>query len=248
MSFRSDDDAREERVRSLEAQLEEARRALREAQPKLDRLAIAEKENARLTAQLARSSGSDPRASTRMPGWAVVAGAVVFAGATIGLAGWYRHEELARRADVERVAAEDARVREAEAAAEAQARADAARAEEEARARVEEEARARAEEEARAAVVAPLAPDGPLPARPSRMAVVDAMSAVALPVMRCNHGDAAMITVRVTFEPSGEVSEAEVVGPTAGTPLGACIATAVSAATVPPFAAPALDVTFPFRI
>jgi hypothetical protein len=63
MTFRSDDDAREERVRSLEKQLEDARQELNVARPKVTRLEIAEKENKRLLAELSRVSGG-PQART----------------------------------------------------------------------------------------------------------------------------------------------------------------------------------------
>jgi hypothetical protein len=124
MTFRSDDDAREERVRALEKQLEDARRELSTLRPKADRLDIAEKENKRLLAELTRSrpqavTASQP-SNVRLPLLLLVAlVGLLFAGlAAAGLllsapsmsdqeAGWQAQEEAFQQ----QARAEEARAR-----------------------------------------------------------------------------------------------------------------------------------------
>ncbi len=117
MTFRSDDDAREERVRALEKQLEEARRELSIARPKVDRLEIAEKENKRLVAELQRpaaglpkpgSSGGGLRASLLLLGGLVLllVSGLAMAGVFLATSSGPRGGDDWARADAERRAAE----------------------------------------------------------------------------------------------------------------------------------------------
>lgn len=101
MTFRSDDDAREERVRSLEKQLEDARQELSVARPKVTRLEIAEKENRRLMAELSRSTGG---ATANRPGGSrgpllALAGLVALLVCGLGAAGFVLAVVAPRRVD-----------------------------------------------------------------------------------------------------------------------------------------------------
>lgn len=92
------------------------------------------------------------------------------------------------------------------------------------------------------------APPG-APETPSRSDVVAAMSAVQSAVAACGNGEHGTATVAVTVSgATGRVTEANVSGQFAGTPVGSCIARAVRGATFPRFTRPTFTVNYPFRI
>lgn len=95
-----------------------------------------------------------------------------------------------------------------------------------------------------------LAPSGgAVAATPSREDVIAAMGSVRAPVAACAQGRGGVALVRVTFAgPSGRVTGAVVGGQFAGTTQGSCIARAVRAASVPRFAQPTFEVSFPFQL
>ena len=86
-----------------------------------------------------------------------------------------------------------------------------------------------------------------LPSAPSRAEVLEAMQSVAVVVRACGSG-AEPATVDVTFASSGRVTTATVRAPYAGTPTGSCIARAVRAARLGPFAQPSFHVAYPFTL
>lgn len=89
----------------------------------------------------------------------------------------------------------------------------------------------------------------PAVAMPGRGDVMTAMASVRPSVNACAQGHGGLAQVRLTFAgPSGRVTSAVIEGQFAGTPQGSCIARAVRAATVPPFAQPTFSVLFPFQI
>jgi predicted Zn finger-like uncharacterized protein len=97
---------------------------------------------------------------------------------------------------------------------------------------------------------APAAPHASnLPAQPSRGDVASAMAAVNGAVRGCAGGQTGTASIRIVFASSGRVTTSGVTSPPfAGTPAGSCMARAVKAARVPPFANPSLTVTFPFVV
>lgn len=76
----------------------------------------------------------------------------------------------------------------------------------------------------------------------------EGVSAVRGRVQQCAAKFSATGTVKVklVIAPSGDVRSASVVGDLAGTPAGACIATAVMQADFPAFAGPPMSVSYPF--
>ncbi len=116
-------------------------------------------------------------------------------------------------------------------------------------------ARAAAEPAAPAAHAAPAAPAPPaaapaaaasLPNRPSAADVSAAIDAVASRARAC--GVSGRVFVHVDFASDGHATGSSVEGDQASTPAGACIARAVRAAHVPPFARPSVTVVQPLSL
>ena len=89
-----------------------------------------------------------------------------------------------------------------------------------------------------------------LPETPSRDDVLRALTGVRGAVERCKAAEGGIATVTVRFKgTTGRVEGARVSdGPFVGTPVGACVAKAVSAARVPTFRQASFNVTFPYRL
>ena len=88
-----------------------------------------------------------------------------------------------------------------------------------------------------------------LPETPSRDAVATALRSVQGAVSNCGNGQSgtAMVVVTVSGS-SGRVTNAQVQGQFAGTPVGSCVARAVRGARFPRFSRSNFSVTFPYRI
>lgn len=90
---------------------------------------------------------------------------------------------------------------------------------------------------------------GGTPATPSRDDVLSAMKAVTGAVKSCGGGQHGTATVAITFRGStGRVSNAQVSGQFAGSPVGSCVARAVRKAKVPPFTKDSFNVKYPFPL
>lgn len=75
------------------------------------------------------------------------------------------------------------------------------------------------------------------------------MNGVQPAVTACGNGEHGSATVAVSVSGSnGRVTNANVTGAFAGTPVGTCIARAVRGATFPRFQQATFSVTYPFRI
>lgn len=93
------------------------------------------------------------------------------------------------------------------------------------------------------------ADDGDLPATPEQSEVRSALESVRSAVTACAAGQHGLANIRVTFSgSSGRVSNVNVEGVFAGTPLGSCMARAVRAARVPHFSDPSLVVLYPYAL
>ena len=92
--------------------------------------------------------------------------------------------------------------------------------------------------------------DSSLPDAPSRNDVKTALQGVSGGVKACKTDSGGTATVDVTFSgKTGRVTSAKVAsGPFKGTPVGACIASAVKRARVPRFKQSSFKVTFPYRL
>ena len=89
-----------------------------------------------------------------------------------------------------------------------------------------------------------------LPDAPSRNDVTTALQGVSGGVKACRKDAGGTATVNVTFSgKTGRATGAKVAsGPFKGTPVGACIESAVKRARVPRFKQSAFKVTFPYRL
>jgi predicted Zn finger-like uncharacterized protein len=89
-----------------------------------------------------------------------------------------------------------------------------------------------------------------LPDAPSRNDVKKALQGVSGAVKSCRKGSGGTAAVNVAFSgKTGRVSSAKVAsGPFKGTPVGACIGSAVKRARVPRFKQSSFKVTFPYRL
>jgi predicted Zn finger-like uncharacterized protein len=92
--------------------------------------------------------------------------------------------------------------------------------------------------------------DSSLPDAPSRDDVKTALQGVSGAVKACNKDAGGTATVNVTFSgKTGRATGAKVAsGPFKGTPVGACIESAVKRARVPRFKQSSFKVTFPYRL
>jgi hypothetical protein len=88
---------------------------------------------------------------------------------------------------------------------------------------------------------------GPLPAQPSREAVVATMKAAMPALARCTGGRKGSVSAQLTVRSSGQVSYALVQGSFAGTPEGSCLAQALRDVRFPAFSEPSLRLTYPLQ-
>jgi hypothetical protein len=93
------------------------------------------------------------------------------------------------------------------------------------------------------------ASDASLPDTPPREAALTALRSVSDAVAQCGGGQhgSAMTTITVSGS-TGRVSNAQVTGQFAGTPIGTCVARAVRTARFPRFRRDTFQVSFPYRI
>jgi predicted Zn finger-like uncharacterized protein len=90
---------------------------------------------------------------------------------------------------------------------------------------------------------------GNLPDTPSRDQVSSALRSVQGAVSSCGGGQHGVAMVAITVSgSSGRVTNANVSGQFAGTPVGSCVARAVRGAQFPRFRRPTFNVSFPYRI
>ncbi len=87
---------------------------------------------------------------------------------------------------------------------------------------------------------------GKLPKTLSRRQVQAGMDKVARAIRSCGGGRGGSVTVLVTISNDGKISNAQVTGSLAGSPLGACVTRYVRRATFPKFSDPPIRVKYPF--
>jgi hypothetical protein len=88
-----------------------------------------------------------------------------------------------------------------------------------------------------------------LPEQPPRDSVASGLRSVAGAVAACGQGQHGVANTTVTISGStGRVSNAQVTGQFAGTPIGSCVARAVRGARFPRFSRPTFQVSFPYRL
>ncbi|HJK95748.1 MAG TPA: hypothetical protein RMF84_00930 [Polyangiaceae bacterium LLY-WYZ-14_1] len=92
------------------------------------------------------------------------------------------------------------------------------------------------------------AASGPLPDKPSRNDVLQALQSVQPAIRGCRESRGGVAQVRITVASSGRVRNAVVQGVFAGTPEGSCVARTVRRARFPRFSDPSFTVTYPFRL
>ena len=87
------------------------------------------------------------------------------------------------------------------------------------------------------------------PEQPPRDSVASGLRSVAGAVAACGQGQHGVANTTVTISGStGRVSNAQVTGQFAGTPIGSCVARAVRGARFPRFSRPTFQVSFPYRL
>lgn len=101
-----------------------------------------------------------------------------------------------------------------------------------------------------AAAAAPKpAPSANLPSTPSRDDVLGALKAVSGKVSACGKGQSGIAMAKIAVAgPTGRVTNVDVSGQFAGSPVASCVAKEVSKARFPKFSQPSFSVTFPFKI
>ncbi len=83
--------------------------------------------------------------------------------------------------------------------------------------------------------------------QPTRSDVTIALHAVSPAVRACAAGHHGVARAMIVFDgPSGGVRSVTLAGPHVGTPIGACIESAVRTARVPPFTRTSFEVSYPF--
>jgi len=88
---------------------------------------------------------------------------------------------------------------------------------------------------------------GGLPDKPSTGSVQAALGSVMGNARACMAGAGAPAPARIVFGASGNVSQVEISGATAGTPAAACLENALRRARVAPFAAATFSVSISIR-
>jgi hypothetical protein len=88
-----------------------------------------------------------------------------------------------------------------------------------------------------------------LPTQPPRDETQRAMALIHAPILACANGQHGIATVRLrVIGATGHVSEVQVTGYFAGTPVAACIERAARTASFSPFGRNWIDINYPFRL